>query len=781
MWKHTSYLYSEPSNVLNKSRRLKHTQHSPPKPPFEKPPFENPPFENPPLEKPVLAKFLYTTFLALPPARSAKVVLQCDTQKYKYPDTVLIGPKIVNQELEDGISSMTRSIRENRNYKPSGRNELMDILLRMENEAQKLEPSDDRGEQINVDFVAAQLFSLLLASRLQPHRSVSHYIRWHSTQKYKSKFRKKFDAVMLKYENKITYEGIGEMSHLDSAWKESIYTIPGTGVTIEPGVRIVLPSQALHMDPEYFEDPHEFRPERFASGAEVTTSHVNPPCNVDVASSTDDTATPVHSDPRTVLVYDTSARSSFVLAQNIEVVLLNAVEFHKASMLFVISLLFVILLYFYLHVTKNYDYWAKRNVKFDKPLPFFGNYLRNVLAKQIMVYVGVELYYKYPNEKMVGYFRGRIPELIIRDPDIIKHILCTDFPHFHSRGGFESSNHDPLMQNLFFMIGGKWSILRQRISAAFSTAKMKAMFPLVLKCSEKIQETAENLVMGENEIDAYDLMARYSMECIGSCGFGVELDAIRADHSDFMKESKLFFNKTKWQTIYLALEELYPEWKALHRAQAITKTMSDTMLDITKKVREERGFQPSGRNDYMDILLDIESKGQITMESPFERNPDNTPKEVTLEMDLNCIAAQVCGFMFAGFESTATLTSFTLHQLAFNPEAQLRIQQEIDQVLSRYGKLSYEALGQMSWLEMALKESLRMLPPAGLVRRVCNRKYTIPGTDVTIDPGVRILVPLQALHMDPQYYKNPREYCPERFAPNAKKPPKYAYLPGPPR
>lgn len=111
--------------------------------------------------------------------------------------------------------------------------------------------------------------------------------------------------------------------------------------------------------------------------------------------------------------------------------------------------------------------------------------------------------------------------------------------------------------------------------------------------------------MGENEIDAYDLMARYSMECIGSCGFGVELDVIRDEHSDFLKEVKLFFNKTKWQTFYLALKELYPEWKALHRAQAISLTLSDTMLDITKKVREERGFKPSGRNDFIDILLNI--------------------------------------------------------------------------------------------------------------------------------------------------------------------------------
>lgn len=43
------------------------------------------------------------------------------------------------------------------------------------------------------------------------------------------------------------------------------YTIPDTGVTIDKGTIITVPINVMHSDPQYFENPAEFRPERFSS------------------------------------------------------------------------------------------------------------------------------------------------------------------------------------------------------------------------------------------------------------------------------------------------------------------------------------------------------------------------------------------------------------------------------------------------------------------------------------------------------------------------------------
>lgn len=40
--------------------------------------------------------------------------------------------------------------------------------------------------------------------------------------------------------------------------------MPGTDLTIEKGVRVIIPSFAINRDPEHFPDPLKFDPERFS-------------------------------------------------------------------------------------------------------------------------------------------------------------------------------------------------------------------------------------------------------------------------------------------------------------------------------------------------------------------------------------------------------------------------------------------------------------------------------------------------------------------------------------
>ncbi|XP_023937093.2 cytochrome P450 6B6 isoform X1 [Bicyclus anynana] len=436
----------------------------------------------------------------------------------------------------------------------------------------------------------------------------------------------------------------------------------------------------------------------------------------------------------------------------------------------------LIFLYFYLNRTRNY--WAIRNVKHEPPIPIFGNHFLNCLGWKSMACITTDLYNKYPEEKVVGYFRGPTPELIIRDPEIVRHILNVDFVHFHHRGLARNEEKEFLMKNLFHADGDSWKLLRQRLTPAFTTAKLKAMFPIVIKCAEKLYKIGEAKVNEDGDCDVRDLMARFSTDFIGVCGFGIEMDTINNENSMFRNLGKRVFNRTLKEVVMFALWDLFPFFRK-SGYRVVDERIEKTLSGICVSIFEQRNYKPSGRNDFIDLLLELAANGKIVGESIEHRHPDGSPKQTEMDMDLKCLIAQVFVFFAAGFETSSSATSTTLHHLAHNPELQAKIQNEIDQVLSKYdNKLCYDAVAEMSLLDMALKESMRIFPPLGVLQRVCTSKYNIPQLNINLDPGVKIIIPIQALQMDEQYFPNPNKFNLERFTPDElNKRPKYAYLP----
>lgn len=57
-----------------------------------------------------------------------------------------------------------------------------------------------------------------------------------------------------------------------------------------------------------------------------------------------------------------------------------------------------------------------------------------------------------------------------------------------------------------------------------------------------------------------------------------------------------------------------------------------------------------------------------------------------------------------------------------------------------------------------------MHPPVPVLNRVCTKKYTFPDSNVTLNTGDKVIIPIYSLHYDPNYYPNPEVFDPERFS-----------------
>ncbi|XP_047998832.1 cytochrome P450 6a2-like [Leguminivora glycinivorella] len=443
-----------------------------------------------------------------------------------------------------------------------------------------------------------------------------------------------------------------------------------------------------------------------------------------------------------------------------------------------IGLLAVVIILLYLFGTRTFSYWAKRGVKHDVPVPFFGNAKRQFLQEISFADIYAETYRKYPNERFVGYYLTTTPLLVLRDPELAKHVLVSDFNYFSSRNVFPLDKHpEPLLKNLIMCEGDLWKFLRQRMTPAFTTGKVKAMFPLIVARAEKLQRVAGDAAASGAEVDVRDLMARYTTDFIGACGFGIDTDTLSDKNNMFRKLGQRIFRQELRDMIVAIIKYNVP--KLMTRFHFLAPEIEKTMTKLVKTIMKERDYKNSGRNDFIDSLLDLKEQGKMIGESLMRKKADGTPCMVEMEMDDELLVAQVFMFFAAGFETSSAVTSYALHELAHHPDHQRRCQEEIDSVLARHdNKVSYEALKEMKFLHMCFSEAMRIFPSIGFLQRMCVKPYTIPGTDITVDPGVNVIVPVKALHLDPQYFPDPEEFRPERFHPdNVSAINKYTYLP----
>lgn len=107
-----------------------------------------------------------------------------------------------------------------------------------------------------------------------------------------------------------------------------------------------------------------------------------------------------------------------------------------------------------------------------------------------------------------------------------------------------------------------------------------------------------------------------------------------------------------------------------------------------------------------------------------------------------------------------------------NPAVQQRVYDEIVQMKGEAvdddsGELSYEDLPKLPYLDMAIMETLRRWPPIPSTDRQVTKPFVLDnknGVQIPLTKDDSIWIPIFGLHMDPEYFPNPREFNPERFS-----------------
>lgn len=325
---------------------------------------------------------------------------------------------------------------------------------------------------------------------------------------------------------------------------------------------------------------------------------------------------------------------------------------------------FAILLFFF---KWQYSYWSRQKIQFVTPSIPFGN-----MSNPSVLHMGesFQILYKILKEKKwkyAGIYSFASPNLLVADTEILKKILVADFNVFSGRGVYYNEELEPVSANLFSMSGPQWSNLRAKISTTLTSNKIKIMFQTLLNCKKNLEEEIIKIIEQNNAIDLKYISSCFTADVIVSCAFGLDCNNFKDNQFQLMGN-----NVFKHENIKRILKNFIaftsPKLAHFLNLKLCPQDVTDFFVDVVTKTVQHREENNVSRKDFLQLLIEMKNNKLADNES----------------LTLNEIIAQSLTFFLAAHESSSTIMTFAVYELCKNQNIQQKLQNEIENVLSRY-------------------------------------------------------------------------------------------------
>uniref|UniRef100_A0A673I4P8 unspecific monooxygenase n=1 Tax=Sinocyclocheilus rhinocerous TaxID=307959 RepID=A0A673I4P8_9TELE len=393
------------------------------------------------------------------------------------------------------------------------------------------------------------------------------------------------------------------------------------------------------------------------------------------------------------------------------------------------TLVLLVLTLLYIYGVWPHGFFKKLGVPGPRPWPFFGTFLSYTKG---FFNFDMECAKKYG--KVWGIYDGRLPILMVTDLEMIKAIMVKEcYSTFTNR---RVSSPSKLYRKFK---DERWKRIRSSLSPYFTSGRLKEIFPIAVTHADRF---IKNMQKKDNKqpVKVKEVVAPYSLDVVTSSSFSVDIDSINNADDPFVTNIKKFFKFSLFSPLFLILA-LFP-----------------TIANLLGKMRISL-FSRSSMEFFYNVLKKIKDEHR-------ESNVCYFTLKLMHGLTDHEILSQSLVFILGGYETTSTTLTYLLYNLATNPDCLEKLVEEIDTNFPPDTPITYDALMKIDYLEMAINESMRLLPTAPRLERVCKKTVELNG--VTIPKDTLVGIPTYVLCRDPQLWESPDEFRPERFSPESK-------------
>ncbi|CAG9791852.1 unnamed protein product [Diatraea saccharalis] len=428
-------------------------------------------------------------------------------------------------------------------------------------------------------------------------------------------------------------------------------------------------------------------------------------------------------------------------------------------LIFLVLLLIVLLvswLSFFLDMKRT-------DVKGPLPYPLIGN--GHLLAVDSPDFMNVlsRLEEEYDKTALIYLFSQRY--ILTSDPKFIEEVVSST--KLIEKGRSYNYIKPWLGEGLLTSSGPRWKAHRKFLTPAFHFNILQQFLPIFCKNATILVEKLRNIAVKDSSTDLFPIIALAALDNVTESIMAVSFDAQGDTESKFVKAVDAISTIVSKRMRNPFLDLVFPLTSHKTKQDKALKILHGQTIKIIKARQEElqkmniselalhseHGIK--NKHTFLDLLLLAEVDGK--------------------KISDQWIREEVDTFLFEGHDTTTSGITYCLYCLAQNQDIQEKVYQEQKDVFGNefHRSPSSNDLQQMKYLDLVIKESLRIFPSVPLVQRYVAEDTVING--LRVPKNSSIVLDFFNMQRDSSVYENPLEFRPERFENTGRNP--FTWLP----
>lgn len=313
-----------------------------------------------------------------------------------------------------------------------------------------------------------------------------------------------------------------------------------------------------------------------------------------------------------------------------------------------------------------------------------------------------------------------------------------------------------------------WKKDRRALNPAFNPKMLHSYVPKINEKTNVLVDRLSSVITEKSDIDLYHMIFKSFMDIVISTTMSVDMQMQSPCGDLFYRMAKLLMSNMqrrvvriwlRWNFVYRLTPTFWKERWAAELANQLMKLIQDRKID------------EMNRQNYDVLECGREKNALNVIERCFLQQREGNFSEQN-------ITDQMTVIITAGVDTSSMAVFSTLLLLAMHPEHQDKVVKELIDILEDADcDVTHEHASRMTYLECAIKEALRLFPPAPMFFRQCSDDVVV--TCGKIPKGTIIVTNIAHLHRNPTYWGPlSNQFDPTRFLPeNSMDRPLYSYLP----